>query len=90
MSLVYGLPPLTLLDDPINVFLLGLAKRLDEAMYPGDFAAEFIPILDWLPAWMAKWKRDAIRDYKSWTYRFEKMFSNVKSAFVGQSVDFKR
>jgi hypothetical protein len=88
MSLVYDLPPITSLDDPTIVFLLWIIKRLDEAIYPGNFAVEFIPILNWLPAWMAKWKRDAIRDHKTCTDRFEKMFSDVKSAFVSQSLDF--
>ncbi|KAF5345775.1 hypothetical protein D9758_011887 [Tetrapyrgos nigripes] len=82
MSLVYDLPPLTSLDDPTIVFLLEAIARLDEAIYPGNFAVEFIPILDWLPPWMAKWKRDAIRDHKVWTAKFEKMFDTVKSSFL--------
>ncbi|KAK7446304.1 hypothetical protein VKT23_014510 [Stygiomarasmius scandens] len=86
MSLVYDLPPLTSLDDPIITFLLGLTERLSAALYPGAYAVEFLPILDRLPAWLAKWKREAIKDYQKYTSTFENLFSKVKdTAMKGEA-----
>jgi len=82
MSLVYDLPPLTSLNDPIITFLLGLTERLSAALYPGAYAVEFLPILDRLPAWLAKWKREAIKDYQKYTTTFENLFSKVKNTAV--------
>ncbi|THU79343.1 cytochrome P450 [Dendrothele bispora CBS 962.96] len=82
-SLVYDLPPLTSFEDyPTIEFLLDLVRRLEAAMYPGSYAVEFLPILDWLPPWLAKWKREAIKDCQRYTSKFERMFSNVKDASV--------
>ncbi|KAF5345774.1 hypothetical protein D9758_011886 [Tetrapyrgos nigripes] len=85
MSLVYDLPPLASLDDPTILFLLEITQRLDAAMYPGNFLVEFMPILDRLPPWMAKWKREAIRDFEIWTAKFESMFNAVKSSFFDET-----
>ncbi|THU99239.1 cytochrome P450, partial [Dendrothele bispora CBS 962.96] len=79
-SLVYDLPPLTSFEDPTIKFLLDLVRRMDVALYPGSFAVEFLPVLDWLPPWLAKWKREAIRDHQRYNSKFEQMFSSAKDA----------
>jgi len=82
ISLVYNLPPITSLDDPTIAFLLDLTQRLDEAMYPGNYVVEFFPLLDLLPPWLVKWKREAVKDYERYTSKFESMFQDVKSMLV--------
>ncbi|THU78837.1 cytochrome P450 [Dendrothele bispora CBS 962.96] len=37
-------------------------------------------VLDWLPPWLAKWKREAIRDHQRYNSKFEQMFSSAKDA----------
>ncbi|KAK7446309.1 hypothetical protein VKT23_014515 [Stygiomarasmius scandens] len=82
ITLVYNLPPLTSADDPIMVFLLDIVKQFSEAMYPGAYAVEFLPIFDRMPPWIAGWKRKAIKDHQKYTVKLEKMFSNVKNTVM--------
>lgn len=69
---------LHLTSDPLQT-LSNIAHRFTSAMYPGAHLVELIPILDYLPAAIAKWKRDAQRDYKRISNIFERYFNDTVS-----------
>ncbi|KAJ4491086.1 cytochrome P450 [Lentinula lateritia] len=70
---------LHLTSDPLQT-LSNIAHRFTSAVYPGAHLVELIPILDYLPVAIAKWKRDAQRDYKRISNIFERYFDDaVKS-----------
>jgi len=62
--------------------------RFAQAMCPGAYAVEFLPILDYVPASLARWKRDARADFHFYTQTFEKMFAKVKEDSV-RTINFK-
>ncbi|KAF9067426.1 cytochrome P450 [Rhodocollybia butyracea] len=64
-------------DDPILQKLSHMAHRFATALYPGAYLVEILPILDYLPSFMAKWKRDAQEDYKKFTAIFEQCFEEA-------------
>ncbi|KAE9385572.1 cytochrome P450 [Gymnopus androsaceus JB14] len=56
--------------------LSNIAHRFTNALYPGAHLVEVLPILDYLPGVIAKWKRDAKTDFKRMTDIFEKYFDD--------------
>ncbi|KAF5346111.1 hypothetical protein D9758_009957 [Tetrapyrgos nigripes] len=82
LSMIYDLPPVKSLSDPFVSKNREFARRLSEAFYPGAHLVELFPILDYLPAWLAKWKRDAIMDFRFFSALFQKMFRVNKEQVV--------
>lgn len=58
-------------DDPIVEKINDVMHRLSSAAVPGAFIVDIFPVLKHLPAWSAKWKRDAI----SWFNKDSAMFT---------------
>ncbi|KAJ3887791.1 cytochrome P450 [Lentinula edodes] len=58
-SETHGLPP----SDPLEA-LINAVHISTNALYPGTHLVESLPILDYLPAAMAKWKRKAKHDFQ--------------------------
>ncbi|KAE9401820.1 cytochrome P450 [Gymnopus androsaceus JB14] len=56
--------------------LSNIAHRYTNALYPGAHLVEVLPILDYLPEVITKWKRDAKRDFKRISDIFEKYFDD--------------
>ncbi|KAJ4490825.1 cytochrome P450 [Lentinula aciculospora] len=52
---------LLLTSDPLQS-LSNIGHRFTSSGYPGSYLVDVFPILDYFPAFMAKWKSDAIRD----------------------------
>jgi cytochrome P450 len=77
VSLVYGLPPLRSSDDPILKTLNSIAHRFAHAAYPGAFLVELLPFMDFLPPFLAKWKREAQADCQKFTALFKKYFNDA-------------
>ncbi|THU89041.1 cytochrome P450 [Dendrothele bispora CBS 962.96] len=59
-----------------------LADRVSKALLPGAYLVEIFPILSSLPLFLSKWKRDAQRDFRSFSKVFEDMFLSIKDKFV--------
>ncbi|THU87411.1 cytochrome P450 [Dendrothele bispora CBS 962.96] len=78
LSIVYDLPPIQSLPDPATDFMNDFIARFAQAMCPGTYLVEFLPILDYVPALLAKWKRDATKDFIQYTKTFEELFTKVK------------
>ncbi|KAH7928996.1 cytochrome P450 [Leucogyrophana mollusca] len=73
MAVTYNLPPLESEVDPSIAHIRAHMDRLAYALYPGNFLVEFFPWMDYFPAWMAKWKRDA----QNWFRRDSETFVNL-------------
>ncbi|KAF5346116.1 hypothetical protein D9758_009952 [Tetrapyrgos nigripes] len=82
LSMIYDLPPIKSLSDPFLNKIGDFNRRLSEVFYPGAHLVELLPILDYLPAWLAKWKRDAIKDFRFFSALFQKMFRVNKEQVV--------
>ncbi|KAJ3976635.1 cytochrome P450 [Lentinula raphanica] len=63
-------------SDPLQT-LCNIAHRFTNAIYPGAHLVEFMPILDRLPTSIAKWKREAQRDFQCISYTFENYFNDA-------------
>jgi len=48
----------------------------------GQNLVEIFPILEYVPSWMAKWKRDAIHYCKEDTKFFEELMATVQKSIV--------
>ena len=61
-STVYGWPALDPEKNALDIqHISGFAHRIAEAGLPGAFLVDVFPAMKYLPAWMAKWKREGIR-----------------------------
>ncbi|KAJ3785301.1 cytochrome P450 [Lentinula aff. detonsa] len=67
---------LQLTPDPLQT-LSNIAHRFTNAMYPGAHLVEVMPILDYLPPRMAKWKREAQEDFQRISKIFERYFRDA-------------
>ncbi|KIK66409.1 hypothetical protein GYMLUDRAFT_239365 [Collybiopsis luxurians FD-317 M1] len=57
--------------------LSNIAHRFTSAMYPGAYLVQVLPFLNYLPAAVAKWKRDAKRDFRRISDIFERYFDEA-------------
>jgi hypothetical protein len=81
LSSVYGWPALEL-GSPEVVHLLSHAARLARAALPGNFLVDIIPLMKYLPTWIAPWKRDGLE----WYIRDTEMYENFVSYATGGTV----
>ncbi|THV05841.1 cytochrome P450 [Dendrothele bispora CBS 962.96] len=81
LSTVYGLPSLDL-HDPTIAFMNDFVDCMDRVAAPGNYLVNMLPFLNHFPRWMAKWKRDAEKNYKIFTSKFENMFLRIKDETV--------
>ncbi|THV05811.1 cytochrome P450 [Dendrothele bispora CBS 962.96] len=81
LSTVYDLPPLNL-NDPIIGFMNDLIDYLARLAVPGNYLVDMFPFLEHFPQWMTKWRRDAEKNYKIFTSKFEDMFLRIKNETV--------
>lgn len=82
MSVLYGMPPIEEADSPYIHKANDYAARISEAAMPGAYLVEFFTWMNYLPAWMAKWKRDAINAYKKDYAFIEGLYEEAKSREV--------
>ncbi|KDQ57645.1 hypothetical protein JAAARDRAFT_35334 [Jaapia argillacea MUCL 33604] len=59
MAVTYNLPPLESETDPSIAHIRAHMDRLAYALYPGNYLVEIFPWMNYIPASLAKWKRDA-------------------------------
>ncbi|KAJ7463500.1 cytochrome P450 [Mycena galericulata] len=77
-SIIYGLPPLLDSNDPDIVRVNQFTERSLQAMTPGAFLVEFFTWMEYLPRWMAPWRRWAENHFREDSKLFEKLFGDVK------------
>ncbi|KAJ3882853.1 cytochrome P450 [Lentinula edodes] len=67
---------LRLTPDPLET-LGNIAHRFTNALYPGSYLVDVLPILDYLPATIAKWKMNAQKDFSRISAIFETYFDDA-------------
>lgn len=77
MRLAYG-KSIKSKDDPILHGVVKVAHDIERAASPGAYLVDMIPLLMWLPSWLAPFKREANRLYKEHFSLFHELQNEVK------------
>ena len=80
-SVVYGWPALEV-GSPEVAQAFEFANRISEATVPGNFLVDIFPLLNFLPSWIAPWKRQGKALHDRLTVGFEKYISGVAEKLV--------
>jgi hypothetical protein len=83
--MVYDIPPLTSLNDSFASKVNDFVNRVSSASFPGAYLVDSFPVLDYAPVWAAKWKREALKDYRLFSALFEDRYRVIKQRVVGLS-----
>jgi len=83
--MVYDLPSIQSMDHPILAFMEDMVTRVTTAVLPGAHLVESFPILDRLPDSMAKWRREAKKDFQKYSTTFEELYFGIKSKRVSHT-----
>ncbi|KAF5356572.1 hypothetical protein D9758_008288 [Tetrapyrgos nigripes] len=79
LSVLYDQPPLQSLDNPTVRLMDEYAHRMRTAVQPGANLVEAMPILDYLPTFLAPWKQNANKDFQIFSSMFLEKFEAVKN-----------
>ncbi|ESK83160.1 cytochrome p450 [Moniliophthora roreri MCA 2997] len=77
-SLLYNNPPMASSQDPVISFLENFVNAVSLAASPGTYLANHVPILEYFPESLAKWKRKSKELYEYQSKEFQRYFLNVK------------
>ena len=80
-SSVYGWPALEP-GSPHILRIKNMVTRITSVGTPGASLVDFFPVMKHLPAWMAKWKREAEGYYRADSAMFEKLYSEAEERLV--------
>ncbi|KAJ3781912.1 cytochrome P450 [Lentinula aff. detonsa] len=70
-------PDKLLITSDILQTLANIGHRFTSSVYPGSYLVEALPILEYLPESLAKWKRDAVRDRKRMGKAFQTYYEEA-------------
>jgi len=87
-SMIYNFPPLQSSLDPSIATVNDLAARIARSTYPGTHLVEFFHFMEYAPASLAKWKREAIEWYHRYTKMFEKYYCDIEELVVSDDAPF--
>ena len=76
LGTLYGWPPIDATSNKLVREINDLVQLAVRALAPGEFLVDTFPVMAYIPAWMAKWKREG-----------EEWFNRVTSLFVGFFTD---
>lgn len=80
-STTYGWPALEAGSPKIAV-VVELAERISDAAVLGNFLVDIFPLMNFLPLWMAPWKREGKALHDRLSLEFEKYLSDVIEKMV--------
>ncbi|KAK7683860.1 hypothetical protein QCA50_013238 [Cerrena zonata] len=78
LSIVYGTEPLKSREDPIVLRINHFMERMLKAALPGNYMVDMFPVLNKLPPWLAKFKREGMAAHKDFTAMFSEFLQGVK------------
>ena len=84
-STVYGWPALEAGSSNIAL-VFELADRISDATVLGNFLVDIFPLMNFLPAWMAPWKRDGQALHDRLSVEFERHISDIAEKMVRPQV----
>ncbi|KAI0031068.1 cytochrome P450 [Vararia minispora EC-137] len=82
MSVMYDTPTIADEEDPSVKAINAMVTRLTNAAMPGAYMVEFFPFMKYIPASLAKWKRDALEWYRRDTAVLSRLFGDVRRRMV--------
>lgn len=82
LSVSYALPAIESEDDPLVSYIDAFMHRLERAARPGEYLVEIFPILNYLPSFLAKWKRDGQACHEEDTKNFVKWYRDAVTRAV--------
>ena len=82
INATYGKPSLTDDDDSLVKKNHALGKRITEAIIPLSYMVDVIPPLKYVPAGVAKWKREGLEWYKETTKMLRGFVRDVEDEMV--------
>lgn len=88
LTAVYGVPPIESKDDPLVVRINDLMHRLVRATLPGAYLVEIFPVMQYLPNWMAKWKREGLEWHRKDSVMFQEFMDGARERVVCCSYHF--
>lgn len=86
MGIIYDHPPLKSEFDPSVEKINDMATRMSKAGMPGAHLVEFFPFLRYVPARLAKWKREAQFWFRHDSEMLEGLFDDVGRRVVSSHV----
>ncbi|KAJ3514436.1 hypothetical protein NLJ89_g2382 [Agrocybe chaxingu] len=72
LTMVYGTAPMRSHDEPEIKAIMEYVKDMTEATAPGKNLTQVIPVLKYVPLWLAPWKRAALEGHERYTALFTK------------------
>ncbi|KAK7453304.1 hypothetical protein VKT23_011979 [Stygiomarasmius scandens] len=78
LSCIFGLPPIGPESDDLVIQFDKFTSCIAKAAMPGAYLVELFPILNILPSWVVKWKRDALEWHLKQTEMLEGYLENVR------------
>lgn len=82
LSSVYDLPSVSEEEYPIIKQMNSFIEGVIQAGRPGAYMVDIFPFLNYLPAWLAPWKRDGIAKYEKQTAFYKSLYDDVKKKRV--------
>ncbi|KAJ4499312.1 cytochrome P450 [Lentinula lateritia] len=84
-SMHIGKPAVTISEAPDKLLitsdilqsLANIGHRFTSSVYPGSYLVDAFPILDYLPKFLAKWKREAVRDRRLMGEAFQSYYEEA-------------
>lgn len=77
LSAVYDLPPIASSTDPVVEEINSLVASLVEAGAPGAYLVDTFHFLNYLPPWLAPWKREGMKRHENYTKMFANLFDGI-------------
>lgn len=81
LSSVYGWPDIEL-ESPFPQFFQALLDHVSSACLPGTYLVDTLPFLNYLPAWMAPWKREGLAWHDRHSQILEEFNAGVRKKMV--------
>ena len=82
LSVVYDLPTVSSVDDPIVTKVNAFGDRIAHYAFPGSYLVEFFTWMKYIPSFIAKWKKEAEEGYEEYSRIFVGLFSDVEKRIV--------
>ncbi|TCD61907.1 hypothetical protein EIP91_007721 [Steccherinum ochraceum] len=78
LGLCYAFPPIQSYNDKVVTGIMNFIHRLEEAARPGAYMVELFPIMNYLPPWLASWKRFGNSCHEHDSEMFLKLFDDAR------------
>ncbi|THU83416.1 cytochrome P450 [Dendrothele bispora CBS 962.96] len=82
LSLLYDQAPLKSLNDSSVNLMDEYLHKATRAAQPGNNLVEIFPVLEYIPAYFSKWKRESTADFRKFSSMLEEKYMGVKERML--------